>query len=123
MVTFLHHNDNHTPWYGDEEWNLVRGSLSSVDRDYGPLVNWMIHNTNYHQIHHLFPLIPHYNLQEATREFTAAYPDLYRRHSGSVIQEFLHGVYNLLVHGNQVPHNQHVFRYCDRAAPKQKKNH
>ncbi len=63
VTTFLHHNDEDTPWYADSAWTYVKGSLSSVDRDYGVLVNNVSHNIQLHQIHHLFPKIPHYRLQ------------------------------------------------------------
>lgn len=97
VVTFLHHNDENCPWYTDDEWNLVKGSLSSVDRDYGWFVNNLSHNINLHQIHHLFPIIPHYNLQEATMAFREKYPSLCRIHTGSVIYSFITGLYNWAV--------------------------
>jgi len=39
-VTYLHHHgsDNPTekmPWYRGEEWNYMRGGLTTLDRDYG----------------------------------------------------------------------------------------
>lgn len=67
VTTFLHHNDEDTPWYADSAWTYVKGSLSSVDRDYGALVNNVSHNIHLHQIHHLFPKIPHYRLRRGKR--------------------------------------------------------
>ena len=49
------------PWYVDDEWNYVKGQLSTVDRHYGH-VHSIIHSIGTHQIHHLFPKIPHYHL-------------------------------------------------------------
>ena len=49
------------PWFAAEEWNNVRGQLSTVDRHYGP-VHSIIHSIGTHQVHHLFPKIPHYHL-------------------------------------------------------------
>ncbi|KAL4220513.1 hypothetical protein ACF0H5_020912 [Mactra antiquata] len=77
MVTFLHHIEEDTPWYADEQWNYVKGQLSSIDRNYGWAHN-VIHNIGTHQIHHLFSRIPHYNLEEATSHFRNAFPDLVR---------------------------------------------
>ena len=53
ITTFLHHQDEHVPWYADEKWDFVRGQLSSVDRDYG-WAHSLVHNIGTHQIHHLF---------------------------------------------------------------------
>lgn len=74
VTTFLHHQDEDAPWYPDAEWTYVKGNLSSVDRDYGLLVNILSHYINVHQIHHLFPIIPHYKLVKGTvdRELAAA---------------------------------------------------
>jgi omega-3 fatty acid desaturase (delta-15 desaturase) len=49
------------PWFVDDEWNYVKGQLSTVDRHYGH-VHSIIHSIGTHQIHHLFPKIPHYHL-------------------------------------------------------------
>ncbi|BFZ00500.1 hypothetical protein BsWGS_03539 [Bradybaena similaris] len=75
IITFLHHHDDDIPWYGDNLWDNVRGQLSSVDRSYG-WCHYLIHNIGTHQIHHLFPKIPHYHLEEATEAFRKAFPKL-----------------------------------------------
>ncbi len=49
------------PWFVDDKWNYVKGQLSTVDRHYGH-VHSIIHSIGTHQIHHLFPKIPHYHL-------------------------------------------------------------
>jgi hypothetical protein len=50
VVTFLHHNDEDTPWYTESAWTFVKGNLSSIDRDYGALVNNISHNIHLHQV-------------------------------------------------------------------------
>eukprot|EP00906_Rhabdomonas_costata_P032231 RCo045419 len=88
ITTFLHHNADDTVWYAGNNWNYVRGNLNSVDRDYGWLVNCLSHNIGTHQIHHLFPIIPHYNLKPATRAFRAAFPALAKDRSAySILPE------------------------------------
>jgi len=47
-----------------QEWDYLRGGLTTVDRDYG-WVNNIHHDIGTHVIHHLFPQIPHYHLVEA----------------------------------------------------------
>nr|AGS55978.1 fatty acid desaturase [Pythium aphanidermatum] len=88
ITTFLHHNDEETPWYADSEWNYVKGNLSSVDRDYGWVVNHLSHNIGTHQVHHLFPIIPHYKLNEATAHFRKAFPHLVRQSDEPIIKAF-----------------------------------
>jgi omega-3 fatty acid desaturase (delta-15 desaturase) len=92
VVTFLHHNDEATPWYGDEKWSYVKGNLSSVDRSYGWLINNLSHNIGTHQIHHLFPIIPHYKLVDATKAFNKQYPELARKSDKPIIPAFIETV-------------------------------
>ena len=79
IITVLHHTEmyvrddslyffkdllcdcRNVPWYIDSEWNYVKGQLSTVDRHYG-YIHSIIHSIGTHQIHHLFPRIPHYHL-------------------------------------------------------------
>lgn len=108
VVTFLHHAD--CPWYTDASWSRVQGSLSSVDRDYGVLVNTLSHSIHLHQLHHLFPTIPHYRLKDATDAFKLAYPHLYRQRLGSNAFAFLGGVYNWMFENGSLDENG-TFRY------------
>jgi hypothetical protein len=48
-----------------EEWSYLRGGLTCLDRDYG-IFHKVTHDIGTHVVHHLFPQIPHYNLQDAT---------------------------------------------------------
>ena len=88
VVTFLHHNEAGIRWYGDEVWTNVRGQLSSVDRHYG-VAHSLTHNIGTHQIHHLFSLIPHYRLEEATYHFRKQFPDLAVTCDRPIIPSFL----------------------------------
>ena len=95
VVTFLHHHhwDSNVPWYDDASWNVVRGALASVDRDYGWFVNHVTHHIELHQIHHLFPIIPHYHLPAATQAFRARFPQLVHQAGRSNAWDFCSGVY------------------------------
>lgn len=44
-----------------------KGSLWTIDRSFGPLINHLHHNIETHVVHHMFfTAIPHYHLVEAT---------------------------------------------------------
>lgn len=88
MVTFLHHCEVNVPWYSDNEWDFVRGQLSSIDRDYG-WAHSLIHEIGTHQIHHLFSKVPHYHLKEATSLFREAFPELIRYDGTPIIPAFI----------------------------------
>nr|ATV93528.1 omega-3 desaturase-like A [Patella vulgata] len=87
VVTFLHHSDLELPWYGENSWDNVRGKLSSVDRDYG-MIHDVIHTIGTHQVHHLFPVIPHYHLREATKHFRKAFPQLVHIRNTPILPAF-----------------------------------
>uniref|UniRef100_A0A0B7BBR2 Fatty acid desaturase domain-containing protein n=1 Tax=Arion vulgaris TaxID=1028688 RepID=A0A0B7BBR2_9EUPU len=87
IITFLHHHDDDIPWYGDNLWDNVRGQLSSVDRSYG-WCHYLIHNIGTHQIHHLFPKVPHYHLEEATVSFRKAFPKLVNIRNEPIMRAF-----------------------------------
>ena len=88
IITFLHHTEMTVPWMADENWDFVRGQLCSIDRDYG-IVHSMIHNIGTHQMHHMFPKVPHYRLEEATTNFRKAYPHLVKSCTEPIVQSFL----------------------------------
>eukprot|EP00899_Mesostigma_viride_P022170 jgi/Mesvir1/3137/Mv16308-RA.1 len=79
VVTYLHHHgyDEKVPWYRGEEWNYMRGGLSTIDRDYG-VFNNIHHDIGTHVVHHLFPQIPHYNLIAATEAVKPVMGKYYR---------------------------------------------
>eukprot|EP00842_Homolaphlyctis_polyrhiza_P005791 jgi/Hompol1/6212/HPOL_004904-RA len=65
-ITFLQHTDPAVPHFRGEEWDFLRGALSTVDRDYG-IYNYFHHHIgDTHVVHHLFSTMPHYHAQEAT---------------------------------------------------------
>ena len=88
IITMLHHTEVNVPWYPDDQWDFVKGQLSSVDRDYGFIHN-IIHNIGTHQMHHMFLKIPHYHLEEATRAFRKSFPDLVKSCDEPIIPSFI----------------------------------
>nr|ABU54076.2 omega 3 desaturase O3D-III [Chlorella sp. LKT-2007]API83166.1 omega-3 desaturase [Chlorella vulgaris] len=82
VVTYLHHHgpsdeNEEMPWYRREEWNYMRGGLTTIDRDYG-IFSKIHHDIGTHVVHHLFPQIPHYHLCEATEAVKPVLGDYYR---------------------------------------------
>lgn len=77
--TWLQHTDTDVPHYDDDEWSFVRGAFCSVDRPYGPIVDFLHHRIGTtHVAHHLDAKIPHYNAALATEAIREAFPHLYR---------------------------------------------
>jgi omega-6 fatty acid desaturase (delta-12 desaturase) len=69
FITYLQHSDIRVPHYTPEHWNFVRGALSTVDRDFGPMINWWLHHIHdSHVVHHLFSTMPFYNAIQVTRK-------------------------------------------------------
>ncbi|KAI8815066.1 delta-12 fatty acid desaturase [Cladochytrium replicatum] len=67
MLTYLQHTDVKVPHYRDGQFNFVRGALSTVDRSFGPVLNYFFHHiTDTHVVHHLFASMPFYHAVEAT---------------------------------------------------------
>eukprot|EP00741_Cyanophora_paradoxa_P007046 tig00001073_g6817.t1 len=88
-VTFLHHTEVTIPWYRKGTWEKLRGALSTIDRDYGALVNDISHNIGTHVAHHLFFTIPHYNLVEATKHLAPALGPWYHKSDRGIIASIL----------------------------------
>ncbi|CAG8503236.1 16930_t:CDS:1 [Gigaspora margarita] len=92
ITTFLHHHGAEEniklPWFANDQWNYVVGNLSSVDRDYG-ILHDVTHSIGTHQIHHLFPAIPHYYLKEATASFRKRYPQFKRESNKPILKSFI----------------------------------
>ncbi len=63
MITLLQHTHPSLPHYNDQEWEWLRGALSTVDRSYGLLDIVFHHIADTHVCHHLFSTMPHYHAQ------------------------------------------------------------
>jgi omega-3 fatty acid desaturase (delta-15 desaturase) len=78
LVTFLHHTEPGIPWYRGDEWNFLKGAISTIDRDYG-LINHIHHDIGTHVAHHIFLNIPHYNLLKATAAIKPIMGEYFRK--------------------------------------------
>jgi len=79
LYTWLQHTDVDIPHFDDEEWTWVKGAFMTVDRPYGPILNFLHHHIgSTHVAHHMDARIPHYNAVKATRALRETFPELYR---------------------------------------------
>ena len=89
FVTYMQHVAPEVPVYDGDDWTRLKGALASVDRNYGPF-NWLTHNIgNLHVIHHLYPTIPHYRLQEASDAVVPALGAAYLKSDRFVLFDFV----------------------------------
>uniref|UniRef100_A0ACD5Z6W8 Uncharacterized protein n=1 Tax=Avena sativa TaxID=4498 RepID=A0ACD5Z6W8_AVESA len=78
LITYLQHTHAALPHYGSTEWDWLRGSLATMDRDYG-ILNRVFHNiTDTHVAHHLFSAMPHYHAMEATKAIKPILGEFYQ---------------------------------------------
>ena len=78
LYTWLQHTDVDVPHFEGDDWNLVKGAFMTIDRPYGPVLDFLHHRIgSTHVAHHINHTIPHYHAKEATEALMAAYPDLY----------------------------------------------
>lgn len=75
--TWLQHTDVDIPHF-DESWTWSKGTFMTVDRPYGPILDFLHHRIgSTHVAHHVAHWIPHYNALEATNVLKSKFPDLY----------------------------------------------
>jgi len=97
MVTFNHHQGSNVIWINNKKWTPLVGALSSVDRNYFPLVNNLSHHINLHQVHHVWPTVPHYKLIELTKTFRKLFPKLVIRDNSNPYLFFMKEIWHYLV--------------------------
>jgi omega-3 fatty acid desaturase (delta-15 desaturase) len=88
LVTFLHHTEADIPWYRSDDWDFLKGALSTIDRDYG-FINTIHHDIGTHVAHHIFLGIPHYHLKAATEAVKPVLGEYYRRSETPIWKSFL----------------------------------
>ncbi|MCA9122136.1 MAG: fatty acid desaturase [Planctomycetales bacterium] len=78
LYTWLQHTDVDVPHFEDEEWSWVLGAFMTIDRPYGPVLDFLHHRIgSTHVAHHVDARIPHYNAKRATEALKTAFPELY----------------------------------------------
>lgn len=77
--TWLHHTDCDIPHFASGDWTWAKGALQTVDRPYGPVLNFLHHGIGAtHVCHHINPRIPHYNAWRGTALLRQQFPHLVR---------------------------------------------
>lgn len=78
LYTWLHHTDKNIPHYGLDEFTYLRGALSTCDRTYNPIINFLHHDIGRtHVLHHINSRIAHYHSRQATEEILPLIKDYY----------------------------------------------
>ncbi|KAJ0569090.1 putative oxidoreductase [Helianthus annuus] len=86
IITWLNHTHPSLPHYDSTEWNWLRGSLSTVDRDMGFLNTISHHLCDGHVVHHMFSTMPHYHFKEATKAIKPILGEYYQFDDTPVIK-------------------------------------
>merc|ERR1712182_198747 len=61
-----------------DEWDWVKGTFMTIDRPYGPVLDFLHHRIgSTHVAHHVAHTIPHYHAKEATEALATAFPHIY----------------------------------------------
>lgn len=78
LYTWLQHTDTDIPHYDGKDWNFIKGALATVDRPYGPILNFLHHGIGRtHVAHHVNSAIPHYHAWKATAALKEAFLEHY----------------------------------------------
>ena len=94
LVTLLQHSDPRAPHYDNEDWDFVRGALSTIDRDYSSVLNnWLHHITNGHVVHHLFSTMPFYHAIQATPFVKKALGENYQHDERPLFVQMCHAFF------------------------------
>ncbi|CAE7234191.1 FAD2 [Symbiodinium sp. CCMP2456] len=78
LYTWLQHTDVDIPHFDEENWTWVKGAFHTVDRPYGPVLDYVHHRIgSTHVAHHVCSAIPFYKARKATEALKEKFPDLY----------------------------------------------
>lgn len=85
-VTYLHHTDTYVPHFREGEWSWLRGSLCTIDRSYGKILDVVLHHiTDTHVCHHIFSKMPFYHCVEATEAIKPILGNYYLKDSTPIL--------------------------------------
>lgn len=78
LYTWLQHTDVDIPHFDEDGWTWVKGAFHTVDRPYGPIIDFLHHRIgSTHVAHHVCSTIPHYKAPAATEALKKHFPDFY----------------------------------------------
>ncbi len=102
LIGYMQHRDDKDWVLGFEEgtWTRLRGDLQTVDRTYWPF-DFLLHDAARHHVcHHLFPMMPHYQMPRAMEVLAPILGAHYRHDEESVFLQYHRALANSRrVHG------------------------
>jgi len=89
-ITWLQHTHHDLHHFGQRDFTWVKGAFSTVDRDWGCLLDVLHHRiTTTHVAHHVCERIPHYHAVRATEALRKAFPELCLRDDTPLLDALL----------------------------------
>lgn len=113
IVVVLQHTNPLVPYYDSSEWEWLKGSMATTDRDFGILNTVFHHQTDCHVAHHLFPKMPHYHVVEATKAFKPILGEYYQ-YDHTPIYKALWNTINDCVYVEEDEQNKGIYWYNNK---------
>jgi omega-3 fatty acid desaturase (delta-15 desaturase) len=71
FTTYMHHSSPDSVFFRSNtevnKWTFAKGAETTIDRSFGPVLDYLMHHIGTHFLHHcFFTSLPHYSLQKAT---------------------------------------------------------
>ena len=118
--TWLQHTDVDIPHFSRGDWTWAKGALQTVDRPYGPILNFLHHGIgSTHVCHHVNPRIPHYNAWRGTTFLRQHYPHLIRYDSTPIPQALWRIACRCAVVSQNISNEGFFYQPQERAKPDQ----
>uniref|UniRef100_A0A1D1XTN1 Omega-6 fatty acid desaturase, endoplasmic reticulum isozyme 2 n=1 Tax=Anthurium amnicola TaxID=1678845 RepID=A0A1D1XTN1_9ARAE len=116
VTSYLQHTHPALPYYDSSEWEWLKGALGTVDRDFGLVLNKVLHNfTETHVVHHLFSKMPHYHAMEATKAIKPILGEYYQFDATPVLKAMWREANEcLFVQPQTMPKKNGIFWYSNK---------
>ena len=109
-ITYLHHTHPDLPHYDAKHWTFVKGSLATVDRDFGFIGRNLFHGIiETHVVHHLFSYVS-FVFQATIADILRRIPFYYADEATEAIKPVLGNLYHC--ESSFISKLQPTFREC-----------
>jgi len=120
LYTWLQHTDVDVPHFDEQDWTWAKGAFHTIDRPYGPLLDFLHHGIgSTHVAHHVISSIPHYHAWEATEALKKNFPDFYLYDPTPIMQALMR-VATHCIGVEKVPGNEGFYVFTKLDTEKQK---